>query len=407
MSLRIAMLSIHSSPVGLMGTGKTGGMSIYVRELARELGRRNHSVDIFTCQIEKNIKPLVHLYPNVRLVYIANGQRSAMVSAEELYDEKELIARSMSCFADEWGINYSLIHSHYWLSGLIGEELKKGWNCPHIITFHTLGAAKMASFSGQKEHGERLIEENRLLQQCDGIIAPTTAERSRYEDIQSCAGERIHIVPCGVDMKQFRVFGKNEGGIQGNTRNRQDRILLFVGRFDSMKGIDTLLHSVALLPKEPFVHLMLIGGDGTGSPAQQRIADKATELGIDTRLRFLGSVEHQLMAHYYNSADALVVASCYESFGLVIVEALACGTPVAAMPVGIGPEVIRPDINGCLAKEANERSLALAISDALLLAEKSDPVEIRRTVAQFTWSRVAENLLDVYHKVIKRKSSTV
>ena len=402
MSLRIAMLSIHSSPIGRLGTKSTGGMSIYVRQLARHLGALNHPVDIFTCCAEQEAQALQHLYPNVRLIYIPGKAWGLAPSKNVLYDFRIRIADAIAGFSKDSGVNYDLIHSNYWLSGLVGRELQKRWRCPHCITFHTLGAAKVASYFGQKEHGERLAAEAGLMQDCDGVLAPTAVEKVCYAALHPGSAENIHIVPCGVDLEHFKPLNNPEVKeiISGEL---EQKTLLFVGRFDSMKGIDTLLESLSSLSGKPPVQLLLIGGDGPGNGAYLDIKAKVHALDLDKQVVFLGPVEHLSMVHYYNAADAVVVPSRYESFGLVIVESLACGIPVASMPVGIAPEVIQPGLNGYLAGAADAPNLATAIRQTLSLAEKGGPVKIHSTVSQFDWSQVACTLLDVYHTIIKGK----
>ena len=177
-------------------------------------------------------------------------------------------------------------------------------------------------------------------------------------------------------------------------------MILFVGRFDPMKGMDLALKSLTHLVHPPEVHLVLIGGDGPESSSYQSLKQLVNGLGISERVHFLGPVKHSQMVLYYQKADAVVVSSRYESFGLVILEALASGTPVAATPVGIAPYVIEPGTNGYLAATNDDQSLAEAISQTLVLANLQEAEKIRQSISDFSWSRVATLLLDVYNDTL-------
>ena len=398
MHFRITMLSIHSSPMGRMGTRDTGGMSVYVRELAREMGVRGHQVDIFTRRTPADMSRVISPWLNVRVVFIEVAGTGAL-SKGALYDHSNAFAEAIDAFRRETGLVYDLIHSNYWLSGVVGGRLKALWRCPHVITFHTLGSAKTAALAGHTEHTLRVIEETRMMRHCDGVIAPTAAEGRRMAFLCDDRPENIHVIPCGVDLNRFKPATRR--GYDSERRSGPGSpLLLFVGRFDPMKGIETMLTSLTHLPSEPAVALALIGGDGTASPEHRRIVTLARALGIADRVRFLGAVPHRTMPRHYREADAVVVASRYESFGLVILESMASGTPVASTPVGIAPELIQPGVNGFLAPAGDPLRLAEAISRTLLLARRQDPMKIRHTVIKFGWPHLASMLLDAYRKSV-------
>jgi D-inositol-3-phosphate glycosyltransferase len=179
-------------------------------------------------------------------------------------------------------------------------------------------------------------------------------------------------------------------------------LLLFVGRFDPMKGIETLLRSFRLLPSAQKVDLVLIGGDGRDSPTGQWLNEYVERLGIAGRVHQLGPADHAEMPGWYQKADAVVISSYYESFGLVILEALASGKPVASTPVGIAPSVIKPGVNGYLAVCGDDSSLAESIASVLRLAKTSDPQKIRESVSSYSWAKVATLMVDAYSSVLKR-----
>lgn len=394
------MLSIHSSPLGRLGTADTGGMSVYILELAAELGKRGHYVDIYSRQIHAESDRVIDSGGNVRIIHIAaSGTENA--ERAELYDHLDKFYTAIADYAASQSVNYDLIHSNYWLSGLVGNRLRVAWSCSHVVSFHTLAAVKMASLPGHNEGRLRLAKERLLLRASDGIIVPTREEHLQLQRLFGGEMAPVFTIPCGVRLDNFSidtpVAGRGQLGLPDGSS-----VLLFVGRFDPMKGIDLLLRSFRLLPVEPEVHLVLIGGDGRDTPAGRRFSAYLDRLGIAGRVHQLGPVGHAMMPGYYQMADAVVISSCYESFGLVILEALASGKPVASMPVGVAPAVIRPGVNGYLAVRGNDSSLAGAIASALRLAAIGDPQQIRRSVSSCSWTNVATSMVDAYSSVLNK-----
>ncbi len=403
MKLRLAMLSTHSSPLGHLGTSSTGGMSVYVLELSRWLGENGHAVDIFTAAAEPRAEPLVQLWPRVRLVSLQGMRGGGRKSPGADFDPLRCAA-GIEQFACENGCSYDLIHSNYWLSGQVGELLAARWRCPHLITFHTLAVAKQATDPLHHELALRVDTEQRLIMQCEAVLAPAQTEVSRIRSLGGARTGHIHRVGCGVDLERFRPLPENFPGRRAAERAVPEQ-LLFVGRFDAMKGLHELFTSLTLLPRSPKVQLVLIGGDGPASAAQQRLVKLAGDLGISEQVEFAGRVAHERLTEYYTRAAVVVLPSRYESFGLVTLEALACGTPVVATRTGVAPEIIAPGVNGCLAEVNNPASLAAAISAALKLAGSCDAQLIRSTVADFAWRRVAHDLLQVYYHTLNIHSS--
>lgn len=394
---RIAMLSIHSSPLGRLGSMDTGGMSVYLLELATELGKRGRQVDIFTRETEPGMEQLIDYAANVRIISLAIGgtkdlYRSALLTHLHRY------RHAIETFCRQSGFNYQVIHSNYWLSGIVGDQLKAVWQCPHVITFHTLGNAKIAARKHHQEDLRRIYEEARLLQCCDGVIVPTYEERERLLTMKGGNRSRLYIVPLGVNLEHFKP---DECIVDIKLADRKDNpVVLFAGRFDPMKGVEMAVKAMRLLSEKPEAHLLLVGGDGSKSAARKKLEHVVNELRMNEQIHFHGAVDYQQMPHYYRKADAVVVSSYYESFGMVILEALASGTPVAATAVGIAPHVIQPGINGYLAADTNEHSLADAITGTLELARQGKGQNIRRSICDYSWARVAGSMLDVYSDVL-------
>jgi len=267
-----------------------------------------------------------------------------------------------------------------------------------------LAAAKQATDPLHHEPALRVETEQRLIMQCEAVLAPTQIEKARIRLLGGARTGHIHRVGCGVDLERFRplpeYFPRRRAAEQAVPAQ-----VLFVGRFDAMKGLHELFTSLTLLPRPSTVQLVLIGGDGPASAVQKRLVELVGDLGIIEQVEFAGRVAHERLTEYYTRAAVVVLPSRYESFGLVTLEALACGTPVVATRTGVAPEIIAPGVNGYLAEVNNPASLAAAISAALELAGSCDGQVIRNTVADFSWQRVAQDLLQVYYHTLTIQTS--
>ncbi|MDP4727241.1 MAG: glycosyltransferase [Desulfobacterales bacterium] len=395
-SLRIAMISIHSSPLGPLGTRDTGGMSVYIRETARELGRMGHRVDIFTRRTAKVGNPVIALAENVRLVHLSTGN-GINAPKEALHSHIADFYRALEAFRNRHFLDYDLIHSHYWLSGLLGEMARESWQRPHVITFHTLGAVKNSTGVGKPEPLRRIATEKNLAATCERVLSTTAKDKVQLVRLYDAVSDKIGVVPCGVDLNLFRPLDTAEA------RHRlgfapDHPMVLFVGRFDSVKGIDRLVTAMTYLRRVDSLRLVLVGGDGLASPVTRRLQQQTRDLGLQDTVTFAGRIVQDRLPPYYSAADVLVVPSLYESFGLVGLEALACGTPVVATPVGAMESILQQGRTGQVVTEAAPRLLAEAIEtflpDKARKALSAD--DIRASVLQFSWSKVAAALAAEY-----------
>ena len=397
--LHIALLSIHSSPIGTVGTGDTGGMSIYLLELARALANRGQKIDIFTRGLAPDDAPLVEYAANVRIIRL-RVPGTERLSKGQLYNYLPDYQQEIEKFRRQHRADYHILHSNYWLSAVVGDRLQATWGCPHLISFHTLAMSKIAARLDHSEDQLRVDEEGRLLACCDGVMVATAADRDQLAAHLGTDGAPLHLVQLGVDLEHFKpVPASKEYGLG---KSHRPPVILFVGRFDPMKGADTAITALALLDEEIEPELRLVGGDGPESEAGRRLVELVSALGIQSRVRFIGTVDHTRMPEIYHQADIVVMPSYHESFGLVVLEALASGIPVAATPTGIAVEAIIPDINGYFATSGDARSLAGAMADALALARRQDPLIIRRSVQSYDWSRVADSVYSVYSGALLR-----
>ena len=326
--LRIAMLSVHSSPIGELGTKNTGGMSVYIRETAQELGNRGHLVDIYTRLNGSGQKQIAHLYDNVRLIHLKAGNNGQM-NKLALYGHLDDFFKELEKFRDRESVDYDLIHSHYWLSGRVGSWAQERWKVPHVFMFHTVGAVKNSTVGSEKEPELRTAIEKNLARKCDRILVATDKERGHLVQHYGACPETIGVVPCGVNLNLFRPLDKIAARKQLGFA-QDETVVLFVGRFAPLKGIDRLLEAMAHLKHHQRLRLVIVGGDGNNAPESQRLQGLSRGLSIQDSVTFVGRIEQSMLPPYYSAADVLVVPSHYESFGLVALESLASGTPVVA-----------------------------------------------------------------------------
>lgn len=400
--LTIAMPSIHSSPVGALGTADTGGMSVYIRELARELGGLGHRVDIFTVR-RKDGRPAVQdLAPNVSLatMEIAPGRR---LSKADLFSSDAAILAAIEGFRGSRERRYDLIHSHYWISGNVGRLARRRWQCPHVITFHTLGAVKSATGVGAAEPGRRLAVERALVEESDLLLAPWEGEKANLVHYYEADARRIAIVPGGVDLVRFRLLEKAEARERLHL-DGQEKLLLTVGRLTPQKGQERIIGALAGLAPVDRPRLIIVGGDGENDAEEQRLRKLADHMGVASRVDFAGSIPQERLPDYYAAADLVVLASHYESFGLVGLEALACGRPVVTTPVGVLQQLARRRRPGVLIADNASRSLAVAIEAALAGASTWTPRAIRTTAEAFDWPRAAASTEAAYRKALQARS---
>jgi D-inositol-3-phosphate glycosyltransferase len=399
MGLKIAVLSIHSSPIGDLGTRDTGGMSVYVRETAKEMGKMGHHVDIFTQHHAGNHEPVIYLYNNVRLIRLSGGTHQN-IQKSALHEALPALFNDLESFRIKENIAYDIVHSHYWISGVLGLKLQSFWNAYHLITYHTIGAVKTLTCSAEDASELRLANEKKLAQQCDQIIVPTQKDKEYLRQYYNAPSDHIRIVPCGVNLERFRPLDKIYARRQ-LALPVDDPIILYVGRFTPIKGLDRLLKSFSCITRPPRSVLVMVGGDGERSLMSQHLKKEAMALYIQDRLMFVGRVDQNILPLYYSAADVLAVLSYYESFGLVALEALACGTPVVTTAVGAMEIIVKDGVTGYIVTDSDPQHFAACIQ-AVLENQKQNRLlasKIRASVSEFTWARSASLLLDAYRSL--------
>lgn len=400
---RIAMLSLHTSPLTDPGGPVSGGMNVYVREVATELGRAGVSVDVFTRREEETAPPVQQIAPRARVVQVAAGPVAPLLPAD-LGGHVETFAEGVAAFAEGEGVCYDIVHAHYWLSVLAGERLAERWRVPHVAMFHTLGEVKRRALASQHEPDIRLAAERRLVHAADRVVAATAHEVGLLRRIYGVSPARTRVVPLGVDLDRFRprdrAAARAELGLAPEAR-----IVLAVCRIQRLKGLDILVRALAQLCRPGGtgdVELLVAGGVEQAGEEVARLQALAEELGVGERLRFVGAVPHERLPAYYAAADVVAVPSLYESFGLAAVEAMAAGVPVVASRVGGLTTTVEDGRTGYLVPWRCPEPFAERIE--LLL--RNEPLRCSlgaaatRAMRRYAWGAVAADIAALYTELV-------
>jgi D-inositol-3-phosphate glycosyltransferase len=391
--------------VGNLGARDTGGMSVYIRELARELCHQGHTVDVFTRVHDPADLQVVDLGEGARLIHIKAGQELD-IHKLALYSYLPDFACNMERYRKDNGLEYDLVFSHYWLSCWVGKYLKIWWRVPHVTMFHTMGAIKNSIGIGEEEPELRIVTEREAVQDSHRIIASTEREKEAIVRYYGAIPDKIGVVPCGVNRELFQPMDRH--AVRQKLDLQDNKIILFVGRIDPLKGIEQLLKAVSSLRDTTNPRLVIIGGDEDDSDAVKWLEDVTGELDLAARVTFKGMVKHKELPLYYNAADVTVVPSYYESFGLVALESLACGTPVVSTDVGNMRSIIRQGETGYVLADNDPKGLAGKIS-AILSGTGSiaSASLIRESIRNYDWSNIAEAIAREFYKVSSQKLTTV
>lgn len=406
---RIALISEHGDPAIEIGKEEAGGQNVYVRQVGEALARQGWQVDMFTRQSDAEQPKIVQHSRHCRTIRLTAGPET-FIPRDDLFPYMPEFVRSFQHFQAENGIEYNLIHTHYWMSGWIGMELKKLQSVKQLHTYHSLGAVKYQSISTIPLVAKtRLASEKTCLETADRIVATSPQEMEHMRSLVSPHGN-IDVIPCGTDIYRF--------GSISQTRARQllgfspdDKIVLYVGRFDPRKGIETLVRAVgqSKLRGEGNLKLVIGGGSRPGQSdgiERERIESIVAELGLQDITLFPGRLGEDNLHLYYAAADVSVVPSHYEPFGLVAIEAMASNTTVVASDVGGLQYTVVPEETGLLAPAQDDAAFAVAIDRILSDSEWRDRLGRagrQRVEEKFSWNGVAAQLSKLYHQVLKEK----
>ncbi|MBE3558514.1 MAG: glycosyltransferase [Ktedonobacteraceae bacterium] len=398
MSYAVAMFSVHTSPLDLPGRTKdAGGMNVYMRELAQALAERNVCIDIFTRWTNEQTPQVIQLNSKIRVVHVKAGPL-APVRKHDLYRYLPAFVRSVEAFRKRETRSYDLVHSHYWLSGVVASQLARQWDVPHIIMFHTLARLKQLANPAEAEPPLRLVMEQKLIQQADRIIAATADERLQMIRHYGATPHRVAVIPCGVDLQRFVPQAKQQARAHLGL-SLQQPLLLFAGRLDPFKGPDVLLRAASMM-EEP-AQVLIVGGKPGEDEERLKLQQLAEQLDIRQRVHFLDARPQQELPLIYSAADVTVVPSYHEIFGLVAAESLACGTPVVATRAGGLATIVRHGETGFLVPRCP--GFFAEKLDALLRDEElyaSMQAACRASVLHFSWQNVAASVHSLYDELI-------
>lgn len=404
--MRVAMISVHGCPLDQLGSREVGGMQLYVRELSRELGRAGLDVDVFTRKTIPTLPRVVEFGERTRVIHLDAGP-AQRIDKNAVVEHLPAFIGNLERFVEREGIAHGVVHSHYWLSGWVGGRLGELWGVPHVTMFHTLGRVKNRANAhaggrrGTLETSMRNEIERRIVRSADAIVASTEYERAALVEGYGARSDRVTVIPAGVDLRQFEPVDR---GMARAALELKGEVLLFVGRLDPVKGLDVLLEAVQRLAHRPGLRLLIAGGSLRGGKVdadEAYLRGLARELGIAERVEWLGPVEQERLPLYYSGADVCVVPSRYESFGLVALEAMACGAALVAAPVGGLPAIVRDGENGLLVAERRPELFAEQI--ARVLDEPGLAARLRRNaraaVEPYSWSANAARTRALYGKL--------
>ena len=412
--INVAMISYHTCPLATLGGKDTGGMNVYVRDLTRFLGQLNIHVDVFTRSQDEHVPHVLHdLGYGNRVVHVPAGPETPLTK-EEMASHIPEFVEGIKRFAAEKHIHYDLIHSHYWMSGIAGLALRSEWQVPLVHMFHTLVLMKnsVAQSPAEIEGLYRLKGEERILAEADRIIAATQAEEDQLRTLYGADISKVTIIPPGVDTSHFYPIPADEARAVVGTPP-EDKMILFVGRIEPLKGVESLMRAIALMRQKGITgemphYLAVIGGDPDAGQRKMnaelaRLKRLCGELGVCDLVLFLGKRSQDLLPYYYSAADLLVMPSHYESFGLVALESMACGTPVVASRVGGLAFLVQDGINGYSVPDGDIEALSSKIT--LLLRDPVRRAALGRQATAFAqdyaWEKISRRMANLYQEILQ------
>ena len=409
---RIATLMVHTSPLDQAGIGDAGGMNIYVVESALKMAGAGVDVDIYTRSNDPYLPKVVEIAPGVSVRHIEAGPFKGL-SKEELPTQISALTHGvMEVFNSLPKNYYQILHSHYWISGQLGWMLAEQTSIPLVHTMHTMAKVKNLNMADgdQIEPLSRAIGEEQIVKNSAALIANTDAEAASLVSLYDACPDNVFVVAPGVDLQRFTLGSGKAAARKSLNISPGTQMITFVGRIQPHKGPEVLVRAVAeMLKHSPHLRgkiaLVIIGGaSGAGAAEPERLKGLATFLGVQDQVHFMPPVLREDLPNWYRASDLVCVPSYSESFGLVALEAQACGTPVVATAVGGLRSAVADGISGSLVDGHDPRAWAAVISR--LLADPARRVALSfgaiSHASNFGWDSTARRTLDVYDWVLSR-----
>jgi len=413
------MISVHSDPSAKLGGHEDGGQNVYVSELSKELGKMGWSVDIFTRLTRKRTKMVKHYGKNVNIIYIKSGPRYP-VPKDKLLEKLPEFVGNFLAYREKNKIDYKIIHGNYYLGGWVAAQIKRILHAPMVETFHSLGHIRyraLEKFGKEnvdiENFEERLRAEKEIMNITDKIIATNPPEKkdiTRYYDFD--LENKIEVIPCGVNFKRFRKINFENARSYINHFLKEDKIILYIGRIDWRKGIETLIRAFPLVSKKlPKLNLYLmitggkIGKNGNLADKKEinRLKDIVEELGIEKKVLFLGKRNQEKLCYYYSSANVFVTPPYYEPFGMTALEAMRCGAPIVASNIGGLSYIIQNRKTGLFFPAGNYKNLAdkiVKLFDDEKLRNKLIKNAEETVKENYNWKKVASDISNLYQELL-------
>lgn len=403
----IALISVQGDPTAAKVEGTAIGQSVYVRQVGEALARLGWQVDIFTRQADASGPTIVEQGPHCRTVHLPAGPPTHLPEAE-VFAHLPQFVEALHTFQAKQGTQYPLVHTNGWLSAWSGLQLREHSNVQLVHTYHTLGCIEYQACPQRPGiAATRHQVEQQILHYAHRVVATSPQEREALQRLIATDG-RIEVIPCGADLEHFRSLPKAVARAQLGLPE-QTQVVLYVGRFAAHKGVETLVRAFAHCYQQqthPRLRLLLVGSgqaDRADDPERMRLEALAQDLGVQDATQFVGQVSYATLPIYYTAADVCVIPSHYEPFGLVAIEAMACGTPVVASDVGGLKFTVMPGETGLLVPSQDVMAFANAIERVLADAAWVNQLKqqaANRVRQTFSWASVAGQLSDLYRRLL-------
>jgi D-inositol-3-phosphate glycosyltransferase len=402
--MQLAVITVHGCPLRQAGSKDSGGMNIYILEMARRLAARGVQVDVFTRHHDPLDPQVIYLAPGVRLIHLPAGAPS--LDKTGVYELLPEFTSQMRRFCIANRLSYDLVGSHYWLSGLVGMRMASEWGVPHTTSFHTMAEMKRRGRPEESEVAQRDSSETDIARSADSIVTWTSDEKEAVAKYCGIDASKVSVIPPGVDLTHFRPISQRQS--REYLGYGEEKNILFVGRLEPLKGLDVLIRAIAKLKCPSCVTLNVVGGDDN-SEEKARLQSLAESLDITESVRFIGSVTQDDLPVHYSAADVCVMPSYYESFGLAALEAAACGRPVVASQVGGLPTIVQNGSTGFLVPPSHSdvmaERLGTLLNDDMLRSRMGTAA--RTHAESLSWDRSTDLILARYRELVPAQTASV
>lgn len=411
--MKIALISDHASPLAAPGGADSGGQNVYVANVARQLGRSGHRVDVFTRSDSRRLPRICSMDANVRVIHIPAGPLAPLPKEHLLPHMYEFSHRLLDYCGAPWR-RYDVVHANFFMSGIAALRLKQQLQIPFVITFHALGKIRrLHQREADQFPPERIAIERQLVMAADRIIAECPQDRADLIDHYGAVEDHIDLVPCGVDTNEMHPRPRARERLRIPA---ESFVVLQLGRMVRRKGVDNVIRAIGLLNRRGVpAHLLVVGGesespDPASTPEIGHLMAVAAAEGVADRVTFTGRKPREALAEYYSAADVFVTTPWYEPFGITPLEAMACGTPVVGAAVGGIKHTVIDEVTGFLVPPHNPAELAerlMRFHANPELARAFGRAGIRHVASRYTWRRVAEQLAASYERVVHTRRPVI